>query len=305
LPRLPPTEQVLLIEALACRADPDARAVIRAQISAADPGVRHAALAAVGALEDASAVPLLAQALAAAPTPEESKDVQLALAGLRGNETTDRAIGAALRQAAGKDKPPLMAVLSRRGGRAAVSVLLEQAGDSDERVARAAAQALVRIADGGDSASLAALQTAVTGADVRAREVSLRTLAAWRGVAAWDTLLGIYLKPENDAQHALALRGLVRIAGEGNAHPDADLIGRYRQLLSGARGDENRKLILSVLAGVGHPDALTLTLPLLEVAGVRTEAAQASERIAIAIKDTHPEISRDAMRRAKDKEPAP
>lgn len=305
LPRLLPSEQVLLLEALACRADADARAAIRAQVGATDPGVRHAALVAVGNLEDASAVSLLAKVLAAASTPEESKDVQLALGGLRGNDATDQAIAEALRQAAAKDKPQLMAVLSRRSGRVAAAALLEQSGDADGRVARSAAQALVRIADSGDSAALAALQAAVSGNDVRAREVALRTLTAWRGAAAWDTLLGIYLKPENAAQHVLALRGLVRIAGEGNAHPDAALLGRYRQLLSGACGDEDRKLILNVLAGVGHPDALTLALPLLEVAGVRAEAAQAAERIANAIKATHPEISRDALRRAKDKESKP
>ncbi len=297
LPRLPPSEQVLLIEALASRADADARAVIRTQISAADPRVRHAALTAVGALEDASAVTLLATALASATTPEEAKDVQLALAGLRGGETTDLAIGAVLRQAAAKDKPPLMTVLSRRGGRTAVSALLAQSGDSDETVARAAAQALARIADSGDSTALAALQTAVAGDDSRVREVSLRTLTAWRGVAAWDTLAGIYVKPENDAQHALALRGLVRIAGDGNAHPDAALIGRYRQLLAGARTDDDRKLILNVLAGAGHPDALTLALPLLDVPGVRAEASQAVERIAKAIQTAHPEVARSALQK--------
>lgn len=297
LPSLTPAEQVLLIEALTCRADQDARSVILAQVNAADPGVRHAALTAVGNLEDASAVALLARALAAAPTPEEVKDVQLALAGLRGGEATDLALCAALRQAAAKDKLPLMAVLSRRGGRAAVAALLEQSGEADEAVARAAAQALARIADSGDSAALAALQAAVGCGDARVREAALRTLAASRGVAAWDTLAAVYLKPGNDAQHALALRGLARIAGEGNAQPDATLIGRYRQLLSGARNDEDRKLILNVLAGVAHPDALALALPLLDLPGVHAEAAQAVERIAKAIEKTHPEAARGALQK--------
>ncbi len=299
LPRLPPQEQVLLLEALACRADADARAIIQAQIGAAEPGVRHAALTAVGTLEDASAVPLLARALAAAATPEEAKDVQLAMAGLRGGETTDRAIGTALRHAAAKDRPPLMTVLAKRGGDVAVATLLEHACEADECAAHAAAHALRRIADSGDSASLLALQAAVTGHDVRTREAALHALAAWRGVAAWDTLAGIYLKPENAAQHALALRGLVRIAGEGNAHPDAVLIGRYRQLLDGARNDDDRKLILCVLAGAGHPDALTLALPLLDVPGVRAEAVQAVERIAEAVKATHPDKAGDAIRKVK------
>ncbi len=297
LPSLPPAEQVLLIEALACRADADARALILQQVGAAEPAVRRVAIVAAGTLEDASAVTLLAKALAGAATPEEAKDVQLALASLRGGEATDRAISEALRQAAPKAKPALMTVLSRRGGGTAVQTLLEQSGEADGQVSRAAAQALVRIADGGDAASLVALRAAVSGGDVRVREAALRTLAAWRGVAAWETLASIYLKPGDDAQHALALRGLARIAGEGNAHPDAALIGRYSQLLAGARADNDRKLILNVLAGAGHPDALALAIPLLEAPGLRAEAVQAVERIATAIKAQHPEIAGEALRK--------
>ena len=300
LPRLPPSLQVLLIEALACRADADARASLRGQIGAADPAVRHAARVAVGSLDDASAVSVLVQALTVAATPDEAKDVQRALAGLRGGEATDQAICDALRQSVPQGRPALMAALSRRGGGTAVKALLEQSGASDEQVSRAAAQALVRIADGGDTASLAALQAAVAGGDSRTREVALHTLAAWRGVAAWDTLAGIYLKPLNGAEHAMALRGLVRIAGEGNAYPDAALVGRYNQLLTGAQGGRDCKLILNVLAGVAHPDALALALPLLDVPGVHGEAAEAVRRMASAIQKTHPEAARSALQRLKN-----
>jgi HEAT repeat protein len=288
LARLAPPEQVLLVEALACRGDAEACAVIRTQVGAKDPGVRRAAFKAVGRLEDASAVALLAQALKNAATPEEAKEIQLALAGLGGGETTGKAIGELLRQATAKEKLPLIAALSQRGGSAAVSVLLEQTGDSDKEVSRAAGQALVRIAGSGDSAALAVLQEAVAGGDPRIREAALRTLAAWRGDAAWETLLGIYRKPENDAQRTLALRGLVKIAGDGNAQPDGALIGRYRQLLAGAQSDAQRKMILNVLAGVAHPDALALARPLVDVPGLRVEAAQAVERITQALQKTQP-----------------
>ncbi len=299
LSRLTSSDQVLLIEALACRGDADARAVLREQVVAADLDVRRAAIGAVGKLEDASAVALLMQALKAAATPEETKDVQIAFASLGGGETTDKAIGEALRQAEGKDKVLLISVLSRRSGSTAVSLLLAQSGESDGEIARAANQALVRIADTGDSVSLAALQKAITGGDAQVREAALRTLAAWRGVAAWDTLIGIYLKPENDTHRALALRGLVKVAGECNAQPDAVLIGRYRQLLAGAQSDADRKMVLNTLAGVAHPEALALALPLLQVPGVRAEAAQAVERIAQALQKTHPDVSRDALRKLK------
>ncbi len=299
LSRLASSDQVLLIEALASRGDADARAVIREQVCAADPDVRRAAIGAVGKLEDASAVELLTRALKAAATPEEVKDVQLAFASLGGGEKTDKVIDEALRQAGGKDKVLLISVLSRRSGSAAVSALLAQACASDGEVAHAASQALVRIADGGDSVSLAELQKAIVGGDARVREVALRTLAAWRGEAAWKTLVDIYLKPDNDAHRALALRGLVKNVSEYNAQPDAALIGRYRQLLAGAQSDAERKMVLNTLAGVAHPDALALALQVLQVQGVRAEATQAVERIAQALQKTHPDVSRDALRKLK------
>ncbi len=299
LSRLASSDQVLLIEALASRGDADARAVIREQVCAADPDVRRAAIGAVGKLEDASAVELLTRALKAAATPEEVKDVQLAFASLGGGEKTDKVIDEALRQAEGKDKVLLISVLSRRSGSAAVSALLAQACASDGEVAHAASQALVRIADGGDSVSLAELQKAIAVGDARVREVALRTLAAWRGEAAWKTLVDIYLKPDNDAHRALALRGLVKNVSEYNAQPDAALIGRYRQLLAGAQSDAERKMVLNTLAGVAHPDALALALQVLQVQGVRAEATQAVERIAQALQKTHPDVSREALRKLK------
>ena len=47
----------------------------------------------------------------------------------------------------------------------------------------------------------------------------------------------------------LALRGLVRLAGEENAHPNAKLIEHYRQLLAGAHTDADLRLILGALGG--------------------------------------------------------
>ena len=55
------------------------------------------------------------------------------------------------------------------------------------------------------------------------------------------------------AIHGLALRGLVRLAGEENAHPNAMLFDRYRKLLDGAHTDADLRLILGALGGVADP----------------------------------------------------
>ena len=300
LPRLPAAEQVLLVEALAARGDADARAVLRAQVSSAATPVRCAALGAVGALDGAAAAGLLVKALAS-PTPDEQQAAQAALVGLGGGEAADSALIAAARQAEGKDKLALLAVLSQRGGRLGAAELLAVACAPDEAAARAAAQGLVRIAGAGDAAALPVLQQAAANGETRAQEAALRTLAAWRGLAAWDTLAGVYLKAGDEAQHALALRGLVRAASEANAEPGAGLAGRYLQLLSGARGADERKLILRVLGGGASPETLKLALSLLDDPAVCAEAAEAVARLAKALEASHPEAARAALQRLQNR----
>jgi HEAT repeat protein len=361
LSTLPAGAQVWMIEALALRADSDALKTLHAQTGAAEPGLRRAAIAATGRTGDATAVPMLVTALAGASAPEDVAVAEQALVALRGGEATHRAVVRAMRKADGAARLALIGILARRGADAAVSDLIEVAGGSDPAAARAAFQALAklagpkdlpalldrmlaakdaglrldaenaaaramgRIAEGparsravlamlaadpavdgrcsllrllpvaGDPASLAALQSALGDAEARIREAAVRGLAAWPGAAAWDAVAGVYQRPENDTLRALALRGLVRMAGELNAQPDVRLVERYRQLLAGVRSDDDRKLILSSLAGAASPDALLLALPLLDVPGVRTEAKLAVERMAGAIKASHPAAARDAL----------
>lgn len=298
---LPVEQQVLLIEALSWRGDSSARAAVRAQAGAADARVRLAAVAALGRTEDEDAVPALVLALARAASPDETKSAELALAGLKGGEKADQALCAAVREAKeAASKATLLSVLARRGGPKAAAALLHSACGEDREAARAAAQALTRLADGADAAALPELQRALAGKDASRSDAALRALAAWRSADAWDALLGVYRKPANDAQRTLALRGLARIAGEGNAKADAALIGRYRQVLEGARDDGERKLVLNTLAGASHPDALALAVSLLSASGVRAEAAGAVERIAAALQKSHPDLAREALQRAKD-----
>ena len=297
IPGLPPSEQVLMVEALAARGDADARSVLRQQVASAEPAVRCAAFGAVGELDGAAAVGVLAEALAAASSSDEAKAAQSALAGLGGGEAADRALIDALRKAAGKDKLPLLAVLSQRGGGLAAAELLAVACGADETAARAAVQGLVRVADAGDAAALPVLQQAVTGGEARAQEVALRTLAAWRGLAAWDTLAGAYLKADDEARHRLALRGLLRAASEANAAPGAGQADRYRQLLDGARGAEERKLILSVLGGGACPETLALALTRVDDPSVRAEAVETVTKLAKALEASHPEAARAALQR--------
>lgn len=145
-----------------------------------------------------------------------------------------------------------------------------------------------------DDLALARLKCALTDTDVLVREATLRALAEWPTIAAWDSLAEIWNKADTDARRSLALRGLVRLADEANTKVDASLIAHYRELLTGARTDEERKLILGALGGAAHPDAMMLALSLREKPGIRVEANAAVTRIANAIEKQHPDAARSA-----------
>ena len=129
------------------------------------------------------------------------------------------------------------------------------------------------------------------------REAAGRALAEWPDMSAWEPLFTLWTKPENDAQRSLALHGLVRLADAANAAPDEKLRGRYRELLAGARGDDELKQVLSALGGDAEPEALQLALPWLERPGVRAEAEAAVKRIAEGIKQKHPAAAKAALDR--------
>ena len=369
LPKLQPQEQVWMIESLASRGDAGARSAITANLTAPAAAVRLAAITAAGSLGNASSVPLLSKALANATSPEERQAAEAALGILGGGEPTDLAIIDELKRAAAETKSPLISVLAKRRNRVAVPALLNETGNPNPAVVKAAFQALGKLAAAedlsvlldklvslkvsdvrseaesavvqailkvpdasrrseavcgmldqaadaevrcsllrllpscGDAKALAALKAASASAEPRLRDTAIRALAEWPDSAAWDILAGIYRQPENDSHRALALRALVRLVGEENAHPDARLRDHYRQLLAGARSDEDRKLILSALAGVAHPEALQLALPLLSNSGVRAEAELAIKKIAESIKAQHPQAAQDALQRLKEKTP--
>jgi len=190
-------------------------------------------------------------------------------------------------------------VLSRRGGRLCAAELLAAACGPDDAATRAAAQGLVRIAGDGDAAALPVLQQAVAHGGSQTQGAALRALAAWRGLAAWDTLAGVYLKTGDESLRALALRGLVRAAGEAHADPGAGRAERYRHLLAGARGAAERKLILSVLGGSACPETLALALTLLDDPEIRDEAEGTVRRMAKALETSHPEAARAALQRVE------
>ena len=261
-----------LIAALARRQGPAANTLLLAEAGQSDPAVAKAALRALSKTAAGKEVTPLLKLLT------QTRDAELR------SEAQDAAAQAIARI----DDPALRSTL--------VHESLGRAQDVDSQIA------LLGLLPGcGDATALATLKVAATSTNIRIRDAVVRALADWPNASAWDALANIYRQPANESLRGLALRGLARLAGEENAHPGAKLIERYRQLLAGAHGDADLRLILGALGGAAQPEALALALPLLDNAGVRAEAEVAVKKIAEAIKAQHPKAAQEALDRLQPK----
>ncbi len=280
-----PAERAAAEKALAgLRGGKATDAAIIAELKRATPEAKRSLIAILARRDSRAAVPVLLE------------------------ETSNRAMAKPVFQALGQlaaaeDVPVLLGKLldlkipsAREAAADALGRALAKVEDSDRR-SEFVLQAISRKTDtdtrcslmgllpicGGPQA-LAALQAARKNQDAAIRDAALRALADWPDASAWDTLAESYRQPESESYRVLALGALVRLAGEENARADAKLIERYRQLLAGARSDDDRKLILSALSGAAHPEALPLALPLVSNAAVRAEAELAVKKISEAVK---------------------
>jgi HEAT repeat protein len=211
LPALEPQEQVLLVAALAARADTGALQVIRTQVGNPHEPVRIAAIQALGQFGDPADVPLLTRALSTAVNPPERVAIERALTGLPGGQATDRALIDALQTAPDNVKPHLIASLAQRRSQLAVPALLEHAGSPTPAVARAAFQALSRLATASNLPALldrlAGLQAAAARSD--AETAVVRALLQVQPVDHRWELLQSRLDPAADLETQLSLLRLL------------------------------------------------------------------------------------------------
>ena len=261
-----------LITALARREGPSANIILLAEASQADVPAAKAALRALGKTATAGNVTPLLERLTSARNAEVRAEAENAVA-----------------QAITRIESP-----GRRS--AMVRDALGWAQGPESRLAL-----LGLLPACGDDAALNALKAAAANPDPAIRDAAVRALADWPDASAWDALAAIYRQPATESARGLALRGLVRLVSEENAHPSAKLGEHYRLLLAGAHGDADLRLILGALGGAAMPGALKLALPQLDNPGVRAEAEVAVKKIAEAIKTRDPKAAQEALNRLQSK----
>ena len=145
LPHLQPQEQIWMIESLAARGDPAARAAIAQQCQPRRmPAFGARPLWLWAALAMLLRWPCLRGPSRTQPIRRSSARLETALIGLGGGARVDNAILGELTKASSNARVSFITVLARRQGPAANPVLLEEAGNPDPAVAKAAFRALAQ-----------------------------------------------------------------------------------------------------------------------------------------------------------------
>ena len=240
LPKLSPKAQVLVLGALATRADKAAAPAVTAAASHADEAVQVAAIKALAALGDAANVPLLVKA--STSTKKPVADAAASTLTLLTGDGVNAAIVAQIGKADPKGRAALVRTLTARHASDAVPQLLKLAQDPDDAVRKEAFTAIGKLADVKTLPDLVSLMvTAKAGPAMRAAERAVVTVA--RNIE------------DNDARVAALLTGMAKASGENKAAL-LRVVGRFG-------GD---KALAAVRAGVADAD------PKIQDAAIRTLA---------------------------------
>jgi HEAT repeat protein len=148
-----------------------------------------------------------------------------------------------------------------------------------------------------DTKAITAVKEAMTDKEAKVREAAVRALFDWSDCSAWETIIAVFEKPEKPAFGVLAWRSLMRLAQNANKSPDDALVARYRQLLSLARSDADRSVVMGALAECGHVGALDLAVQQLSVPNLRADAVTAVKSIAGLIRKKHPKEAKAAIKK--------
>lgn len=268
--------RVELIHALAMRQTKGAVPVLFQEAAHADEDVRVAALEALGAIGGENDAAALARQLAAARSPKEQKAAEEAVAAV-----------CLLNADMEKRAEPVLNLL--------------KAGDAPPAAKVSAVRVLSRL--NGKSA-LAAIRALRADADPSVQDAAIRALASWPDAAPLDDVLQIARSESDPARKTLALRGYIRMTGLPSDREPAATLGMYKTALELVGRPDEKKLVLSGLAQVGHADALELAKSFLNESAVKDEAATAVLTLARSLCGANREASAAALEQVRASSPS-
>ncbi len=276
LPRSRDKERQVLAELAGQRRIEAALPALVSLIEDADPAVRAAAAAAVGAMGGERELPGLIKALQKAKDAGEREGIEKAL----------------------------MAVAARVGAASVLELVsVARAGDGPQRVI-----AIHALACAGGPEALEAVTSAIDDKDETVRDEAVRTLSNWpnrwpEDAGAAGPLVSLARSAKKVSHQVLALRGYLQyLQGNKKLRDDERLAGVREVLPLIARPDE-RRLAVSVLAAVPTGGALDMLAALADDPAVAEEAGSAIVGLAERkdLKDASKEQRRKALSVAAEK----
>ncbi len=249
-----PKSRIAAMNALAARSDKAAIPGLVKSMNDSDTGVAQGALAALGKLGSDNEVEILGRLALTTPSSD---------------------VSAALEQVASRAKDQT----------AAARKLLALAAGNEAAVA-----ALVNTLSvlGGKEAMAATLRLAASS-NPDIQENAIRSLGNWPDFAAAKPLLEIAVNPNTkEKSYILALQGVVRLVKSADNEPAQSRAEAALAALAAGRRDEEKKLAISALAAVPHPQTVAAIKGLLSDPKFKIEAGLGGLNLADLLFDTDP-----------------
>ncbi len=145
----------------------------------------------------------------------------------------------------------------------------------------------------------AGLRSGLKDPEAQIRDAAARAICHSRDVELMPDQLKLARHAGESNLRALALEGYIRLAGDGerlNVTPQQRVVLLKPALVLAARV-EDKRLLLAVLAGIAHPDALELVEQISKDATVKAEAEIAWLQIASALVTSQPSLAEASLRR--------
>jgi HEAT repeat protein len=212
-----------------------------------DPGIRAAAIQALGTLGDAGNVAELAELLQDPANPARAEL-----------------------------KTAILAIISRTGTRSLPALLpLAHNGDSGVRMV-----ALQLLGSAGGPDALSALQAAVSDQDADVQDEAVRTLSTWPNNWPEDSriaqpLLVLAQSSTKPAHQVLALRGYLQYLQADTQLKDADKLARLEAALPLVKRPEEKRLAIATAGGIRSAGALALLMNYAQEPSVSGDACAA------------------------------
>jgi HEAT repeat protein len=258
-----PKSRAVAINALALRNDQTALPALLQYAGESDPEVSAAACAALARLGTDNELEGLVRLVLAGKTPGGAAALQAVATRAHDKAAAAQRIIALTQTAAPQQLAPLFDILVLLGGKEALASVSMSAGSSNEQV----------------------------------KDAAVRALANWPDFPATQPLLVIAADLHTKRVHnVLAVQAVARLVKSSDQEPAA---ARLKAALAAMNRDEEKKLVLSVLASVPDRKAAEALKPFLGVPKYQQEAGLAAVTLAEALRKTDKPAAKDLAQAVK------